>query len=144
MRIFILLIPFVLMSCSIGSDGLQKITLESPNGKEVVVKVEIADDREEQAQGLMHRDELKKGRGMLFVFDDEKRRSFWMKETLIPLDIIYFNEKGEFVSFKEMRPCKEDPCPTYSSEAPAKYALEVNAGFVEEEGIEEGWKLIFP
>ena len=131
----------LLMSCNTGSSDLEKITLESPDGKEVVVKVEIADEQEEHKEGLMHRKELKEGHGMLFMFGETRKRSFWMKETLIPLDIIYFDESGEFVSFKEMRPCEKDPCQTYSSEDPAKYALEVNAGFVEEHDIGKGWKM---
>jgi len=141
MRAFIFLISLLIMSCSMGSSGLEKVTLESPNGKEIVVEVEIADEQDEQREGLMHRKELKEGHGMLFIFGETRRRSFWMKETLIPLDIIYFDENGEFVSYKEMRPCLEDPCKTYSSEYPAKYALEVNAGFAEKNGIGDGWKL---
>lgn len=78
---------------------------------------------------------------MLFVSPTEEEQSFWMKNTLIPLDILFFTSSGDFVSSTTMFPCKEDPCPTYVSTGPARFALEVNAGFVKEHGIRKGWKL---
>ena len=81
---------------------------------------------------------------MLFVFDFPQSLTFWMKETFIPLDVLFFDEAGIFLRFQTMVPCKSDPCPVYPSNRPVKYALEVNAGFVEREGIGEGWKLQLP
>jgi uncharacterized membrane protein (UPF0127 family) len=91
--------------------------------------VEIADDREEQALGLMFRDELPEDQGMLFIFSNEAPRSFWMKNTRIPLDIMYFSSELELVSVSEnARPCRVQRCPAYPSKGPARYELELNAG----------------
>lgn len=69
--------------------------------------------------------------GMLFVFDTAQERSFWMKNTLMPLDILFFAANGTFVSWQRMDPCKADPCPSYYSNGSAQYALEVPAGFMD-------------
>ena len=101
--------------------------------------VEIADDREEQALGLMFRDELPDDQGMLFIFRNEAPRSFWMKNTRIPLDIMYFSRDLELVSMAEnARPCRVQQCPGYPSEGPAMYVLELNAGKASELGLVSG------
>ena len=89
----------------------------------------------------MGRTELARNAGMIFVFDDEKNRAFWMKNTVLPLDIIYFDQDGKYVSSTTMQPCTKDPCPSYVSEGTAQYALEVNAGIVQKSGIGQGWRL---
>lgn len=97
----------------------------------ISVYVEIADEQHEQNQGLMFRENLEWDRGMFFVFEDERMLSFWMKNTLIPLDMLFIDADFRIVDIKEnVSPCKEDPCPSYPSKKPAKYVLEVNAGFV--------------
>ena len=108
-----------------------------------VVRVEIADDPGERQQGLMHREHLDPDAGMLFLFENERKQSFWMKNTLIPLDIIFINNNYEIINIAKAVPCKEDPCDHYPSSAPAKYVLEVNAGFAEEKGIMPGDKVEF-
>jgi uncharacterized membrane protein (UPF0127 family) len=93
--------------------------------------VEIADSVEEQARGLMFRESMAGDRGMLFIFEDEAPRAFWMKNTLIPLDILYFDGERRFVSAHYRVPtCKYggDRCPNYPSEGDARYVLELNAG----------------
>lgn len=87
----------------------------------------------------MERTTLAEDHGMLFVFDRPQNLSFWMKNTKIPLDIIFFDEQGYFVSMKTMTPCKKDPCNVYASDGLAQYALEVNTGFAKAHGIEQGW-----
>lgn len=119
----------------------QKVTLTSPNGDTVEVAVEIADTDEERATGLMNRTELPEGTGMLFVFDTDEVRSFWMKNTLIPLDVLFFNQHGVFVSSSTMDPCTKDPCMSYLSALPARFALEAPAGFTERADVGIGWKL---
>ena len=102
-------------------------------------QVEIADEREEQAMGLMFRTELPDDTGMLFIFPSEAPRSFWMKNTRIPLDIMYFSSDLELISVAEnARPCRADPCPGYPSEGPARYVLELNAGKASELGLVPG------
>ena len=103
---------------------------------------EIADEPEARTHGLMFRESLGQEAGMLFVFDEEIPLSFWMKNTLIPLDVLYFDAEGNFISSATMVPCMGDPCSTYASLSPARYALEVNAGFVENHVVGEGWKLL--
>ena len=73
---------------------IKNLEIINDTGKLIKYHVEIAKTSEEQAEGLMHRLELKKNEGMLFLFDNEKKASFWMKNTLIPLDIIFINKNG--------------------------------------------------
>lgn len=101
-------------------------------------RVEIADTPEERTQGLMYREFLPEKRGMLFVFEDEHIRSFWMKNTLISLDMIFINSKQEVVDVQTAKPCEEDPCISYTSQESAKYVLEVNAGIAKEYGVHIG------
>ncbi len=89
----------------------------------------------------MNRTELKPENGMFFVFKDPQMLSFWMKNTKIPLDAIFFDPQGEFVNSVSMEPCIADPCPKYKAAALASYALEVNAGYRLTHGIGVGWKL---
>lgn len=124
-----------------SSSALQAVALRSPDGREVTVRAEIADDAAEQTIGLMHRESLADGTGMLFIFPDEQPRSFWMKNTLIQLDILFFDADGAWVSTRTMQPCDGDPCELYGSGRPAKYALEVESGFAGREGVGEGWRL---
>ena len=91
--------------------------------------VELALTREEQTRGLMFRDSMADDHGMLFIFPGEAPRSFWMKNTRIPLDIFYFGKDLKLVSVaRNARPCVAPPCVGYPSEGPARYVLELNAG----------------
>jgi YVTN family beta-propeller protein len=106
------------------------------------VFVEVPDDREEFARGLMFRKHLPWNAGMLFAFDDEEPRRFWMKNTLIPLDMIFVDSSSKIIDIKEnVPPCKQEECPTYPSKEPAQYVLEVNTGFVQENGVKIGDRL---
>lgn len=127
-----------LIFLSACSSALNKIFLTTSSGQ-IPIQVEIADTDREQARGLMFREKLKEGSGMLFVFEKELPRGFWMKNTLIPLDIVFFDRDKKVVSFIEkMEPCAEDPCPFYDSEKPVMYALELPAGAIERYGIKTG------
>ncbi len=104
--------------------------------------VEIAADDAARAQGLMFRDFLADNRGMFFVFRREAPRAFWMMNTRIPLDIIYLDRDLRVVSIVEnARPCRRAPCPSYPSEGPAQFVLEVNAGQAEALGLAPGDQL---
>lgn len=107
----------------------------------VQIDVEIVQNPEERAQGLMHREELPENQGMLFVFQIEQRLSFWMRNTFIPLDIAFINAKNEIVDIQKMKPLDESR--SYVSRAPALYALETNVGWFERNGLKVGAKVQF-
>lgn len=103
---------------------------------------ELATDEKAREHGLMDRKELRADHAMLFVFPDLAPRWFWMKNTLIPLDILYFSDKRELVSMQlNVPPCTADPCPSYPSGAAARYVLELPAGTVAQRGIQVGDKM---
>ncbi|NNC93204.1 MAG: DUF192 domain-containing protein [Acidimicrobiia bacterium] len=102
--------------------------------------VAVADTNEQRVQGLMGVEDLDPLFGMLFVFESASVRSFWMKDTLIPLDIAFFDSSGAFVTKTTMEPCRVDDCPTYSSERAARYALEAPQGALD--GVAEGSRLV--
>lgn len=110
--------------------------------KETCFEVEIADNQALMQKGLMYRDYLDKNKGMLFIFEESGIYPFWMKNTLIPLDIIWI-DKAEQVVYIEKRaqPCKSDICQSYNTNKDAKYVLEINAGLSSELGINLGDKL---
>ncbi len=106
--------------------------------------VEIADDPGERERGLMFRDEMAADHGMLFVHDGEETQSYWMKNTRIPLDIIYFDRTRKLVSVAHAPPCSlGDNCPPFPSAAPALYVLELNAGATDALGAKPGDELKF-
>ncbi len=124
--------------------GSQSIALVGPNHAAITLTVEIADEPSEQEKGLMGREVLAEGAGMLFLFPTSEVRSFWMKDTMIPLDILFFDAQGKVVEIKTMVPCEADPCPQYSSEKPTSIALEVAAGFAERSGVDATWRIALP
>jgi len=90
----------------------------------------------EKSLGLMHRSHLNNKTGMLFIFDDNKPRSFWMKNTLIPLDLIFINDNYQIIDIKHnFQPCIIEPCKSYTSKEPAMYVLEINGGLAKELNI---------
>jgi len=118
-----------------------QVVLTSSKGDRVHIRVELANTVSQRRKGLMFRKELALDHGMLFLFKKEKQLSFWMKNTFIPLDILFFSAEREFISSNTMYPCRAQLCPRYKSAIPAQYALEVPMGFVRENGIKEGWKM---
>jgi len=98
--------------------------------------LEIANTPSERERGLMNRTELREDAGMLFVFEKEDEYKFWMKNTLIPLDMIWMDKEGKIVYIKEnAEPCKADPCESFGPVGKAKYVLEINGGLVKKTGI---------
>lgn len=109
--------------------------------------VELAENPEQHAQGLMYRKSLPQDQGMLFVFNEEAPRSFWMKNTFIPLSIAYIDARGKIIDIQDMSPVKsvlEKEPPSYQSKGPARYALEVNQGFFKKNRIKVGDQLKLP
>ena len=90
--------------------------------------VAVADSPDELSRGLMGVEQLSPLDGMLFVYDAERLVSHWMKDTLIPLDIAFFDGSGALVSVTSMGTCLDGDCPSYASEGPARYAVEVPLG----------------
>jgi hypothetical protein len=116
-----------------GELAIRKATTDSVIA---VLDVEFAQDQYETQTGLMYRKNMINNQSMLFIFNDELVRSFYMKNTEFPLDIIYINSKKQVVSIvKNAKPL--DPTPL-ASEAPAKYVLEVNAGLSDTWGLKPG------
>ena len=105
------------------------------------VKVEVVTKAADQAQGLMYRRSLEKDSGMLFIFGKEEPQSFWMKNTLIPLDMIFISRDLVIVDITTMQPCITDPCPDYTSRQPAQYVLEANADYCRSRNIIIGDKI---
>lgn len=106
------------------------------------VTLEIAQSDAERARGLMFRTSLPENGGMIFIFEDPGQHAFWMKNTLISLDLLWLDRSGRVVWIAEhVPPCKADPCPNYPPGAEASYVVEVNAGFVKKHGVKVGDKL---
>jgi uncharacterized membrane protein (UPF0127 family) len=103
--------------------------------------LEIADNDTERQEGLMNVTELGERRGMLFVFEEEEMRGFWMKNTLIPLDMIFLDAEKQVINVETAGPepgTADENLTVYRSEKPAKYVIEVNAGFAENYSITKG------
>jgi len=111
--------------------------------KDVKVEAELAYTDETRAQGLMFRKSMPEDAGMLFLFPDLSQQGFWMKNTLISLDILWLNERKEVVYFVTAPPCRKDPCATYAPLQKAMYVLELNAGMVKRHNIKIGSRFEF-
>jgi uncharacterized protein len=134
------LAPLVLLalvsSAACTEPETPSVTIHLSPERSVTVRVEIADSPEERALGLMYRTSLEPDAGMLFLFPDESERSFWMKNTPLPLDIVFLSSAGVIVGIAERTtPFSLDPIP---SGAPARRVLEVAAGFVAQHGLRVG------
>ena len=106
--------------------------------------VELATTDESRARGLMFRDTLAEGTGMLFIHDREEFQAYWMKNTRIALDILYFDSQRRLVSQqRDVPPCSAgNACPSYPSRGPARYVLELNAGQAAQLQLRDGQELV--
>ncbi|MFA6550177.1 MAG: DUF192 domain-containing protein [Candidatus Gracilibacteria bacterium] len=127
-----------------GCSARNFVTFHTEKG-DLKVNVEIANTDIERAQGLMYRKMLEKDSGMLFAFEEDALRAFWMKNTLIPLDMIFVSADKKIVSIiGNAEPCKNAgdadgaKCKTYDSLKPAKYVIEIAGGEAENHGIKPG------
>lgn len=114
----------------------------------LTIEAEVARTTEERAQGLSGRDSLARDRGMLFIFEDDGRRGFWMRGMRFPLDFIWISAGGRVVDLTENVPppspgVKDADLQLYRPAGPVRYVLEVNAGVVRKEGIEVGDEVTF-
>jgi uncharacterized membrane protein (UPF0127 family) len=104
----------------------------------------LAVSSEERSRGLMFREHLDPDKGMLFIYKDEGVHYFWMKNTLIPLDMIWINGNREVISIsKDVQPCEISQCPLIGSEQKVQYVLELNAGSSDKIGLAIGDKVTF-
>jgi uncharacterized membrane protein (UPF0127 family) len=109
-----------------------------------VVRVEIANDDDLRAQGLMFRDHLEPGTGMLFLFPEDGEYAFWMKNTIIPLDMVWIDSSRKVAHVKvNVPPCKVPDCPSYPPQAQARYVLEVAGGVARDHSLKAGDSLRF-
>jgi uncharacterized protein len=139
-----LLLLFLLAAVACGGEvdprsGLPRGTVTIGTGRDTVqVDVEIAETDETRSRGLMERESLGAESGMVFVMGAPTSGGFWMKDTLIPLSIAFWDQEGRILTMLDMDPCPSDPCPSYNPGVLYTHALEVNQGFFVENGIELG------
>jgi uncharacterized protein len=127
MVLFALIILFLLGGCN-NSGSYVEI-----DGKKITV--EIADNQKERQTGLMFRENLCDGCGMLFIFEEESLYRFWMKNTLIPLDMVFIDSSMSVVDLIHAIPCTKDVCESYVPKSNALYVLEVNGNKFDDEII---------
>jgi len=111
----------------------------------VTVTLEVANTTEERREGLMNRESLPERHGMVFVYDDADGRSFWMKNTLVPLDIIFIAPDGTVLNVEHATPGPEDEgeLDRYRSDGDAQYVVELERGFANETGVGPGTEFVF-
>ncbi len=132
--IFILiLLSYIIYKDNINENNIKKICFE-----EKCFDLEIAEDDKERAKGLMFRKSLCDNCGMLFIFENEEIHKFWMKNTLISLDIIWMDKNLKVIFIDKAIPCIDDKCELYGHEKDSSYALEINKGVAEKIGIKAG------
>jgi hypothetical protein len=120
--------------------GVSRAQVKFPGGR--VIAVEIADTPERVTYGYMFRTEVRDDEGMIFVFADPDVHAFWMKNTLVPLDIVWLDDTFHIVYIQNATPpCKSDPCPSYGSLRKASYVLELKSGVARREGLKAGSRL---
>lgn len=132
-----LLLPLALSGFArAGEDYAHRIQIEGSK-----LQVDLAMDDAARMRGLMFRDSMPARSGMLFVFETSQPLAFWMRNTRIPLDIIYFGSDGKLVSVQHAPPCRTAECPTFPSEGEAQYVVELNRGEAAELGLQPGDQL---
>jgi uncharacterized membrane protein (UPF0127 family) len=142
MRVALLIVLAAgLLAGSVAAAGFDRgtATIATPSGaKRVVLQVELARTRAERQQGLMGRRTLGAKAGMVFLYPEPHRGSFWMKDTLIPLDIAFYDGRGRILRVLTMQPCRRDPCTLYAPNVAFRGALEVRAGSFSRWGVRAG------
>ena len=110
-------------------------------GHDAHLTVDVADTDAAREHGLMGVTSLPADHGMAFVWDAPTEATFWMKDTLIPLSIAFVDQDDRVVTVREMTPCEADPCPTYPATAPYTTAVDANANWFEEHGVQAGSRM---
>jgi uncharacterized membrane protein (UPF0127 family) len=140
---FVRLIPLLLIaaaacgSADASDPATAALSIRTDDGT-VSLHVQLADTPDERETGLMDRESLTPYDGMAFVWEEPVVSSFWMKDTLIPLSIAFWDDAGRIISILDMNPCTVDPCPSYGPDEPFVGAVEVERGTLEEHGVAIG------
>ena len=149
-RVFVLLTVLALAACAharsatgpVPNPSLDlpqgNLTIAGPGGPELSLHVQIAETAQSQQTGLMNVKRMPDQVGMAFLFHPSTSTPFWMKDTLIPLDIAFWDGRGRVVTTLTMVPCKADPCHLYDPGASYVGSVEVNAGLLAAKGIHPG------
>jgi uncharacterized protein len=145
------IIAFLMLACTKPQPAATSpAATPSTNGPRIVfpdnyvVHVEIAADDETRQQGLMYRDRLPEATGVIFIFAQPSEYPFWMKNTLIPLDMVWIDAGHKIAHVtRDIPPCKADPCPSYPPNAISSYVLEVAAGVAAQHHLAAGQVLRF-
>jgi len=132
--IFLLLLVFVII---VGCSSSNYVEIDN---KKIII--EVARTPSEQQAGLMFRESLCDNCGMLFIFDQERQVSFWMKNTIIPLDMIFIDSELKIVDVLHATPCVQDPCASYAPTKNVLYVLETNVNIFNEDIIGEQVKIV--
>jgi|WetSurMetagenome_2_1015567.scaffolds.fasta_scaffold08716_8 uncharacterized protein len=141
--IILLLVSLTLLVSGCASMQEQK-KIQKVCFEENCYAVELAQTDEQRQTGLMGRESLDKDQGMLFVYGEEGIYTFWMKNTLIPLDMIWIDGNGTVVRIvKNAEPCGKEYCPSINPNKKARYVLEINGGEADRIGLVDGSGLVF-
>ncbi|MCZ8158269.1 MAG: DUF192 domain-containing protein [Leptospira sp.] len=140
LRLFVFFILFVFESCQPADSYPTQMETVFASLGDKAIRLEVANNPSTRAVGLMHRTEMSDDQGMLFVFPRSEPLSFWMKNTLIPLSLGYFDGELKLLETHDMKPNQTNE--VYNSQKPAKYALEVNVGWFKKNKIAIGTYLI--
>lgn len=133
--VYFCLIAFMMLSAS-GCEAHPEVTILTRSGREVAFQVEVADTPATRTMGLQYRKDLAADRGMIFLFPSEAPQSFWMKNTPIPLDMIFINREKRIVGIVEQTvPFSLD---SRSVGVPSQFVLEINGGLVKQHGLQAG------
>jgi uncharacterized membrane protein (UPF0127 family) len=136
---FHLIRGFICRSSHNGTTALEAPTTYRVTVGNTTVYAEAADTPAQREMGLMNRTYLNADAGMLFIFPTPQQQSFWMKNMRFPLDVVFITADNHVLEiYASVPPCTGDHCPLYTSSAPIRYALEVNAGFSARNGIASG------
>ena len=144
MRLAVLVTVLALPAAALAGTAIDRgtATITTRSGAKVVVQVEIARTSAERQRGLMYRRTLPAKAGMVFVFSQAVSNGFWMKNTLIPLDIAFYDGRGRILRIMTMQPCRRDPCRVYEPGVSYRAALEVNAGSFRRWEVKAGDRIV--
>ncbi len=136
----LLLLPLLALAGCASADGKHWVELAGSR-----YQVELAQNDETRARGLMFREQMDADHGMLFIHDYQEPQAYWMKNTKLALDILYFDSERRLVSQqRDVPPCSAgNACPPYPSVKPARYVLELNAGQAAKLKLQDGAELTF-